>query len=1001
MQAKWEPLSPVTMQAEWESLSPVTIVHPPRGGALIVTLLLLTLLALLACPWLMLSMNEGAQAGQYAAQGALDGALYSALEHAKASASGANTDGSLAGGPRDSSGGWVVLDSNAVCQTRYRWTVVANAALDAGTLPWPSAQALLAARTVWRNDGWQPVTDPLVAPLADLVDASRAELVSCSMPEQRAEELALTIADAYDANGTLSTLSHPHTLGHEGFSLAAVWRGDEQVVPAAAFLRQSYFYAVPVDDIFRAFIIAAVDPWYDADAGVTNTRIRLSASPLKSDASWRLFTNLWHTVYDTPFIPHAWRGLAGRIVMECGGHGDAVSVIDNDGDAIYLKGHPLEFCRVNRFFTLDLCDATSVPGALAAAAPGIDVWFATNVLAGQEYLARFVHGTAAARPAMKLVNGASLPARTPAQAGDANAGAWRRIRTAASPQPFVAYEVSCVPGMSVAGLHLRQGDAVVWRNESAAAQYVSGWRWSRESPEGVADTVTFNNGSDVRGGLVERQQSFDVPPGALWFWATDATMLPGGLRGVMSPVSPGGAGKAYVVERCAPVRSPYGGIAWRIDVLQHPGFRWDDDIWRGSVLRLDDGRADEGLAFVVYRNDDRTLYVHAGPASIAQQLSPRTGSIVRLGSLASCFRRMPGAVLNALGEQCARTPAFDELPPLTAWAAAEETRWRLTSRTPRDAPPAPRTAPLDETAPPSSQIASTPLWNRLSRAAGPAGIAAFAARLDERIAASGTWLPFAGARLAAGSAWRDTRAAVERAGAMQWRFVHLTDWPENFWEGCMLGFDGNGTRLRISASTGGHLTVDRPVQAAELPYPFLSPDGHAACYAAVEPNADGVWEFTLPDTVRLPADAYLSAFSPPETNAPPVFSVFLWNFPRAVWEPAAITNMLGERDTCSLGAVRRSNVGSHGVLRMRVISTQDRAWLRGLYLLSSHTAARPGDSAPRTDAYTARVEAEVLVRGRRAARRAYDAFLLREFTARAGRLQPRIICQEMRPLPAR
>ena len=157
----------ISAQAMWESLSPVAVQasRPPRGGVLVVTLLLLTLLALLAFPWLVLSMNESAQSSQYAAQSTLDGALDSGLEHAKACASAANADGSLASGPRESSADWVMLDSNAARQVRYRWTVADNASFDARTLPWPPRRRRLAARVALRDDGWQPVTDPAGGPV--------------------------------------------------------------------------------------------------------------------------------------------------------------------------------------------------------------------------------------------------------------------------------------------------------------------------------------------------------------------------------------------------------------------------------------------------------------------------------------------------------------------------------------------------------------------------------------------------------------------------------------------------------------------------------------------------------------------------------------------------------------------------------------------------------------------------------------------------------------------
>ena len=128
---------------------------------------------------------------------------------------------------------------------------------------------------------------------------------------------------------------------------------------------------------------------------------------------------------------------------------------------------------------------------------------------------------------------------------------------------------------------------------------------------------------------------------------------------------------------------------------------------------------------------------------------------------------------------------------------------------------------------------------------------------------------------------------------------------------------------------------------------------------------------------------------------------FVWNFPRGVWEPAAITNALSERDTCSLGLVQRSNVGPDSVLRLRVISSR-RPRLAARVVPAFITRGRRTRPAVRR-ALTRIPRAskrEVLVHGRVAARRACDALsFCAQFAERDGSLLPRIICQEIKARP--
>ncbi len=1020
-----------------------------RGAALLLVLLLLAIFSIFSLVWVYVSRSEGALADLYEADLHLSTAMKSAQEHAKASLAEREEDERL--DQAQNGCAWVTLSTASPWVVRYRWNLIDNSAVPTNRLSWPAYYARRAARVVRTADGWRNAVDPHVASFEELSRVCREELHAHGLPEEHADELALTIADAFDANIALSTSPDNGTRGYEGLSLEAARRGDERVIPALAILRQSRFYDVDYEadymNIFRAFYIDEVEPVVDPLTGSSNTRVRLSDAPFVASNSrelhreWDAFSKLWDLVIPHRFVPQAWQGVSAKICHTCGGYGGELTVLDNDTNYLYFAGYPIKLCAEKNFITLDLCGDSDVPGCIASRnATGIDIWLVTGLLSRSEYAFRFHTERDSVKPKIRVLRGREISQPHIKNIHDLSTGEWRRLETPAGLEQgaFVAFEVSYEKGLSLAAVHVRQADTIALRNRRTHPLYVSGWRWRHDGPERVGAPVVFDLcRRKKKGKRLSPRQHFTLGPGELWFWTTDTEMLPPNIEGLVSPVPADEAGAAFCVHGCSLEPSPRGGWAWKVSLAVHPDFPWKPDIWRGSVLRIvNDDVDDEVRAFSILKSGSRHVLVHVGPRSFAERLKPASGSRIALGSLADSLRRHPSELCTARGRVCAQVDPVLGRPRSTGWSRPEKGRWIPCRR-----PDTLRRCQTRNAAVPSALARLGMELEYTRKIHSPLVLANGYMALSPK-GCNSTPDPL-------GASWASTRVAVKRAGRRRWRILSpTTGWPKDFWKDLELFFPGSGERLRITQSSGSSLTVDRRADAPDTCEAVISPGFSVGMWVSVSNRADGVWEWTLPDNVSLPVDAFLFGYQSISTNQPRSYTAFFWNYRLREWEPRCVTNMYNQHDAMRLGTLTGSHVSRGRVFRLRLAAKGSRAWMRGVYLLprnlvgrlNIHSASIPAwremlggnavlasnlyfaahyddargqtleeirmkagvpenawDSlsarcARRSDAYTAQLEAEVLHAGKAVARRRCEALLVREWLEKEGRLVPRIQC---------
>ncbi len=949
-----------------------------RGTVLVLILLMLALFSVVAALWVVQASLHQADAMVYCSTVAVRAAADSALEHAKA-ALVFNTQP-----PSRTDSGWVTLSSNAVEQVQYRVTLLDNAAAPADELRWPAMTARRASPIVPCDGGWRRIADPYTASHSILRTACQAALQQHDYEGAQAGALALALADAYDDNLALAARQDAAD-GYEGVELEAARPGDNRVVPIAHVLRQSYFYDLEYQRdnfaIFGAFAIERVEPVVTS-GGHTNTRVRLQTRlthPARQ-RQWEEFQSLWRQAFPARFIPHAWRGRQALIVTECGGASATLTLDDNDDEWLYFSGYPLDACVAGRYVSINLCSVRAEPGSLTPAGRGVrDVWFVTGLLTQAEYTLRIYGDGLEHEPDTTLVLGEDVS--SPHRAGGL------RVRSAGG---VVGVDAVLESGAKISAVHMWQPEWLAWRNTGVQPLHISGWQWQRCMPERLVDAlIAESNAHYTAQRAYERAASPLVAPGGLWWWTTGDQPPPAGAAAVTFAL-PFEAGHACVVGSCDIVPSPYGGWAWRIAARVHPDFRWTPGIWRGAVLvRACDSNAPARSAYTIIDNSHAALTVHAGTRAIAEEYQPREGTWVRVGGMLDAARRGESALVNALGQTCARVARTGGRPAPGVWHQYDNGFWRAGALP--EARRAPAAAVADTSA---ARIAASPAWRHAVPAARDA--AALADTLNTFVSPHGIDLPVSAAPVPHG--WMSTSMPLRRSGARTWRMPRTAaPWPDDFWRGAEIVFHTTGERVRVVSSSGASLHADRPVRAASGSRADVTPIAGAAFHVAAQAPAEGAWTWRIPEDACTPLALYVRGFCPPGTGTAARMSIAVWNMRASAYQELAAGVVFDQHDVVRAGALGPEHLDAQRRVRLRVTTAGAPVWLRGLYAIP---AARSGRTRAElagwcSDGFSAHVTARVVRGGRVVAEQTGAALLVRTWQGPARRVSPMMACEHL------
>ena len=972
--------------------------RPARGAALFTMLAVLLLLSLVA---LMMVYRAGVQSAQTrvaADSGMLDDALRSGMAQAQAQIVAALTEADALAAQNH--GAWQVLASNAGQCVRYRVRIADTARMPVTALPWAAEMAVRTALVVARPGGWRAILDPCTAPPAQLAIACREELRWHALPEEHAETLALTIADAFDENKTARRSGRSGAHGFEGLALEAVWRGTEQVMPAQAVLRQSAFYDIDYQgnwrNITRAFTVADIAPVVD-EQGRTNMRVRLSAAPAMPAsrawlAQWQIFDALWRARCAQRFVPHAWRGVAATLCLACGGDAGTLEVLDNDGEFLYFSGYPETVCAPGNFISLELCDPRSAPGVLRARQqPLTDIWFVTGVLARAACAVQVDYEQpAVARAALWLGEHAINHPAT---------NAWLYVQPGAragQDDAAIALQVPLTRTTGAVGLQLRQADVAAMRNCGARPLQVAGWRWVRPATGATADVIDVVGTPAWQAGPRSAAAADTLAPGALWWWTDDPVLLPDAARGVVGQVPRARAGVAATVQACTLEPSPQGGWAWRLTLAAN-FFDREADKLRAGVVRFD--HADDhaaGQMFGVLEQAANELLVQVGLRARAEQWQPQPGTTLRMDGLCAALQHVGGTLHTPLDEPVLRFAHSAGTLDQGVWQGAKDGHWARTAAVPQPVHVS-TTAAVDGV---SARLALAPVRAALDGAIRPTAQARFWRALDERIRPVGVRLPLAAARAIDGNAgWHTARMSVFRAGRTSWLTRDSqASWPPDFWRGHELQFPGSDQRLRIVASAGRSFSVDEAGRATADDDARITPGFSDDAHVSSQAGADGVWEWQVPAAVTLPAQLALLSYQATPTGTPARFTVALWNDLRGAWDEQCHAVPVDASDTVAAGMLTAQHIGRGGVLRARIRVDAARAWLRGLYLVSRELTGSSGAArASRSDGFAVGIEAQVVRGAAVLAQRQMRALLVRDWDECAGARQPYVRCLRFEP----
>ncbi len=962
-----------------------------RGAALFAMLAVMLLLSLVALLMVYRAGVHSAQTRVFADGTMLDDAVRSGVAQAEAVVHAALADPTALTAHEQTA--WHVVSSNAEQCVRYRVRVADAARVPTHALAWPARDAVRATLVVAQPGGWRAVLDPRGASLADLTAACRDELRDHGLPEQYAAPLAMSIADAFDENMSASGGATPRAQGFEGLALEAIWRGIEQVVPAATVLRQSAFYDIDYHanwrNIMRAFTLAEVAPCVD-EHGATNTRVRLSAAPLALPdtrvwlAHWRAFDALWRTRSAQRFVPHVWRGVLAVLCLPCGGAAGTLDVLDNDGEYLYFRGYPLAACAQDNFISLDLCDPRSAPGVLRARRHAFtDVWLVTGMLA-QAHCAARVEYEDTPTEAAALWHEKSAP------------GSGSNDWLYATPNDTVlALQVPLTRARGAVGVHARQADVAVLGNRGVRALQVAGWRWLRPASAVTNDIIDLTEVIRVPRQPSRAAASALVQPGTLWWWTDDAALLPPAARGVASRVPRERAGVAVAVQSCTLEPSPLGGWAWRVTLRDDVVGRMRADGPHDDVVRIAPRAATAGdQAFGVIERRGNALLLHVGPRARAEQWLPHAGDTLRIGGICAAMAGTESVVQTALDESVLHVGDDTRTVAPGTWLRPHAGHWVRTAGAPQPLRMGALTTAIDSV---SARLALTPIRAALAAVTTPAQ-APFWRALDERIRPIGACLPVAAARMTGNAAgWHPARMAVFRAGRTSWLTrAGQTTWPADFWRGYELQLPVSSQRLRIVASAGRGFSVDAPARTAAADA-RITPGFADDAYVSSD-SADGVWTWQVPAAACLPARLHLLSYAATATSTPVRFSVALWNDVRGVWDEQCRAQPVAADDTVAVGRLTPQHISRGGLLRVRVQADAARAWLRGIYLVPGEAAGQAVvTQGLRSDGFVAEIDAEVVQGSTVLAQRRTRALLVRTWDARGDALWPVVRCARFEP----
>jgi hypothetical protein len=1014
-----------------------TLPHRQRGIALVLVMFVLTVFSLLALAMVFFNNKDLALTDNYTVALDVHNGVNSAVEHAKAVLA-ADTltvpKTPLATASSGPSGSWVRLARDDGYEVLYRWKLVDNGAVSTASLPWNAAAARQAAHVTRSATGWQRIVDPLVASHERLTRICRHALNTQTLPEQYADELALTISDAFDANSAVAFLTSDDYTGYEGVFLESVWRGDNRVIPASHIVRQSYFYDIDIVsdplNTFKAFTIAESEPWYDPVTGTTNTRVRLSNSvhTPERNAEWHAFTVLWQLVYPHRFIPHAWQGVTAYSVLECGGHKDRLLVLDNDTNSLYFAGYPLPECGRNRYIILDLCDDYSTPGCVSTKRPLSDIWFVTGLVHEATYRVRIQHDSDATTPGFIPLNGRFTPEP------DAGTDSWYTITAARgqASEGFHAFRIDMQPGNRIISLCMMQSDVFAFRNTGCHDLYVSGWHWVRHTPEHIRQSYAFNSccsrNTDPR---YPDHDTFTIKPGEPWYWATDLYSLPPEVQNHISWIPLEDAGIEFKIQKSAIVPSPLGGWAWKLSINLHPDFLWVPDMWRTALCFLaSKNNRPSPTPYRVIENTASELLIHAGHEEYARLCKPPEGSHIWLGSLVRSTIRQPSKCENAYGHVCVPVPQLPRTPPRRHWFSPQ----RLLSHPVRQSATYGHQScsPLI-----SSRINMTPVIQSISPE--PDVRRSLVSALDDHIAPIGQWLVPDTGTVARG--WIYTDVTLAQTAPRQWKIAHsAVPVPDNFWKNSEIYIPVSGTRYRIVTSRAGHLAVDHSIPGTGIARACISPGFMSPMFRAISNRTESIFTWSVPASCTFPCRMCLYGFHVPSTNRPPRFSVSFWNWRSHQWIPSCITNEYNQQDIIPLGRVPSSCLSGTRTVRTKITAEGSQCWIKGMYAVSPLTVgnvsiatapsavlqeslgidsttaralsttwhsdprtiyADPGMQAllarcaTRSDGYTVGFSVTILRNGRLVGTRSGSALLLRSWQDTGTGLEPRVRCASL------
>jgi len=806
--------------------------------------------------------------------------------------------------------------------------------------PIPSRKA---ARIVRNTAGYRTIIDPCVSSFSELREACREELSLHNFSETHADTLALTIADAFDANIALSHSSNNNTIGYEGIMLEGVKRGDEQVIPVSDFIRQSSFYDIEYEsdymNIFKAFFIEDATLIIDPETGRSNTRVRLSDAPFKARNSdklhhrWQDFNTLWNYVSKHRFIPHAWKGGLAKICHNCGGIAGELTVLDNDTNYLYFAGYPIKQCAKNNFITLKLCGESDVPGCLAShRADGIDVWFITGLTARTKYAYRFYNEQDDTKTDFRLLYGKNIVARYD-NSTNSNFINWRYLETSSELEEnaFIAFEVKYMNGFSVSSFHACEPDIVALRNKKSNPVYVSNWQWQRKAPEHIEVLITFDSCrmKKKRENLNSRCR-FSLHPEELWFWTTDTQILPTYIEGLVSPVLPSKAGLSIAVLNCLLEKSPCGGWAWNIKLKINPNFSQKKNRWRGSVMRLNPSKiSKETYAFSVLKSNSDTLLVHVGPRKLAEKLKPVRGSYITLGSLVDSIGGNYFKLYTPRGRLCAD---FGSIVGKTS------NTFFFTKTIP--AAPLPNHETKAMFKPVSKQIANSPVWHKLCPKEKSDDALSFRRALDNRISPGGILLPVSSCTNLNENNWISTYVTVERKGKYSWSIISQNGksvQQKQFWKNLELFFPDLGEKTHIIKSSDNNIIIDRQLNKQGKHKAIITPGFSVPMFVASGNSTSGIFEWTLPDNVNLPANIFLLGYKNNSlTNNENHCEVLAWNFHQHKWQKKCCANKFNQRDFMKIGLITHNNISKNKKIRLQIIAAKSQAWIRGIYILPNN-----------------------------------------------------------------